>query len=243
MDRARTLALFLLAGWGLLLSGAGCVGRSPAQFPIDPGANFAAHQVHGGFVIDRMAGGGTADVVAPGWVRWPGEPDFVLRDGGRSVAGLWLVAPADVNVRDEMSRSAPLSGQVEPRWENQSIRLTLHPANGEPFETGLFERLSSGGAPNVLSRRAVTTLDTVGLYRAEIRDRGGRPVGWLRVRVSLVDDPARIWEGLLPPGVGAGLAAATTAALSSEIDWIQDHALDVYRGTSGGRLQKTMDGR
>jgi hypothetical protein len=95
----------------------------------------------------------------------------------------------------------------------------------------------------VLSRRAVTTLDTVGLYRAEIRDRGGRPVGWLRVRVSLVDDPPRVWEALLPPGVGAGLAAATTAALSSEIDWIQDHALDVYRGTSGGRLQKTMDGR
>jgi hypothetical protein len=40
-----------------------------------------------------------------------------------------------------------------------------------------------------------------------------------------------MYEGILPPGIDEGLAAASAAALGEEIDWIENHTYDVYRGT------------
>jgi hypothetical protein len=50
----------------------------------------------------------------------------------------------------------------------------------------------------------------------------------------------RIYDGVLPSDVGPGVAAATAVALSSEIDWIESHTFDVYRGTGGGPLQESV---
>jgi len=38
------------------------------------------------------------------------------------------------------------------------------------------------------------------------------------------------------------MEAGVTLALSSEIDWIEDHTLDVYRGTSSGHLDERSGG-
>jgi hypothetical protein len=50
----------------------------------------------------------------------------------------------------------------------------------------------------------------------------------------------RLYDGLLPAAVGPGLAAAAAVALGSELDWIEDHALDVYRGSSGGPVRESI---
>jgi hypothetical protein len=59
-------------------------------------------------------------------------------------------------------------------------------------------------------------------------------VGWWEVEIVEPFRP-RIYAGVMPatsPAAEAGLMLA----LNSEIDWIENHALDVFRGTSGGHL-------
>lgn len=56
-------------------------------------------------------------------------------------------------------------------------------------------------------------------------------MGWLRIRVNPSGTPVRSYEGPLPTLVTPGLAAAATVALDTEVDWIEDHSLDVYRGS------------
>ena len=51
----------------------------------------------------------------------------------------------------------------------------------------------------------------------------------------------RLFEGVVP-GVSLAMEAGVTLALNSEIDWIEDHTLDVYRGTSSGRLRERSGG-
>ena len=79
----------------------------------------------------------------------------------------------------------------------------------------------------------MTLLDVQGIYRATVYDAHDQPVGWWEVNAVEPFRP-RVFAGALPhtsPAAEAGLMLA----LSSEIDWIEDHALDVYRGNSGGR--------
>jgi hypothetical protein len=45
---------------------------------------------------------------------------------------------------------------------------------------------------------------------------------------------------VLPGDVDMGLAAATGVALGSELDWIEAHVLDVYRGNVGGPLKQSV---
>ena len=92
----------------------------------------------------------------------------------------------------------------------------------------------------MLSRNAQTVLDVRGTYRAALRDAKGGETGWLRVKVTPYAESPRIYDGVLPAEVGPGLAAATAVALGSEIDWIENHALNVYRGTSGGPLRESV---
>lgn len=218
----------------LLATASGCMTPTPPPAPLDPGANFAAHQISGGFVIDRAPAGGTGLVLPAHWLRWGDDPTFVVRVDDEVVGALWLEAPADVVARVSASGRAPLVQTVEPAWENGAVRLTLRPAAGPPLTTTTFRRLGVGGGWSELSRMAQTNLDVRGTFRAAVLDGDGRPVGWLQVRI---DDPVgpRLFEGALPSAVPTAGAAATVA-LDSEIDWIMDRVIDVHRGTSGGRL-------
>ena len=80
-------------------------------------------------------------------------------------------------------------------------------------------------------------ITTVGLSAGE--------AGWLRVRVTPYAESPRIYDGVLPHDLAPGVAAAFAVALSSEIDWIESHALDVNRGkgTSGPLEQSVPMGR
>jgi len=216
--------VLLLAG---LLFGCAAAVASPSD---GPEVNFAAHQEHSSLVIDHVHGLGAGEVIAPGWLRLPGAP-LHLRAGGRTVAALQPIGPGAVAVRAESGAEALATDHVEPSWENGAIRLILRTATGEKIETGFFERLSAGGAPGRLSRLAETILDVRGTYQAVLRDPDGTSVGWLRVRVNPSGTAVRSYEGLLPTLVTPGLAAAVTLALDTEVDWIEDHSLDVHHGS------------
>ena len=217
----------LLAG---LIFGSAAAGSPPQHVSRDPEGTFAAHREHARLVIDHVRGVEAAELVAPGWLRWPAAP-LDLRAGGRTLAALRPIGPGAVDVWAAARGEGPTSARVEPSWENGAIRLTLRTADGQTFATGFFERVSAGGAPGRLSRVADSILDVRGTYQAVLRDPGGTSVGWLRVQIDPSGTPGRSYEGTLPNVVTPGLAAAATLALDSEIDWIEDHSLDVHRGT------------
>src|SRR6185436_18193648 len=104
----------------------------------------------------------------------------------------------------------------------------------------VFQRQGVGGGPPVLTRTAQTILDVRGRYRAALRDGKGGEVGWLRVKVTPYAESLRIYDAVLPAEVSPGFAAAAAVALNSEIDWIESHTLDVYRGNSGGPLRESV---
>ena len=83
-------------------------------------------------------------------------------------------------------------------------------------------------------------IDVRGTYQAALRDAKGAPVGWLRVRVGPYLPAPRIFEGVVPAAVDPALSAAAAVALDAEIDWIEAHALDVYRGDGGGGLERSV---
>jgi hypothetical protein len=220
----RLLALALVT----VLGGLAPAFADPA---VSEAPTFAAHDVHGGLVVDRMEGHEPAVATAPSWLRMPGQPTLVVKDGDKEEAALWLTAPAEVVVRKAASTSAPLDGQVKPSWENESIRLTIEPANAPPLKSDIFVREDLDAGPRELTRRAALSTDVQGSYRALLRRPDGKPVGWLRVRVSAHGwSPVR-YEAVLPPQVDEGLAVASAEALDSEIDWIRDEAYGVHRGT------------
>jgi hypothetical protein len=214
----------------LLLLVAGCVGPA-SRLPPDSGVTFAAHLVHGGFMIDEMRGGEPTVLVLPRWLTLPGSPKLVVSDGPAQGEALWLGGPGRATVRRGLAADSALVGRIEPSWENNAIRLAIEPVAGPAFRSDTFVREDVGGGMSSLSRLAQLSIDVPGTYRAAIRDRGGRVVGWLRVAVGLHQPAPEIYEGVLPPGVDEGLAAASAAALSEEIAWIEDHTYDVYGGT------------
>jgi len=224
----------------VLLALVGCRGPVQPELSLDPAANFAAHVEHDRIVIDRLPGGRSGVVAPPGWFRWGGAPTFVLDEDGRAVADLWLTAPASVKVRTAGAGNAPVEGSVEPAWDDNAIRLTLHQPGMEALRTDSFARAATGAGPPVLSRIAQTVLDVRGTYRATLHDASGAETGWLRVRISPYQASSRIYDGVVPPEVAPGLVAAIPVALGSEIDWIEDHTLDVYRGTMTGPLHESI---
>jgi hypothetical protein len=215
----------------------GCVALQHPTVSIDPGVNFAAHVEHEGIAFDRLPGGGTAVARPPGWFRLGGAPTFVLEQESRRIADLWLTAPATVEVR---TASASVSDAVAPGWDDNAIRLTLRRPGEAALQTDVFSRTEPGGGPSTLSRIATQTLDVRGTYRAAVRDAKGAETGWLRVRISPYGESSRIFDGVLPPTVSSGLAAAVAVALDSEIDWIEGHAINSYRGADGEPLRQSV---
>lgn len=212
-----------------LAAGAAAAGGA-AEPATDGPPTFAAHDVHGGLAVDQMKGGEPATVTAPGWLRMPGQPEFVVPDGnGREAAALWITAPSTVVVRKGSSTNAPLDGRVEPSWENESIRLSIEPAGGPVLKSDVFQREDLGAGPRELTRRALLSTDVVGSYRAILRTADGRPVGWLRVRISTHGASPIRYEAALPPQVDEALAVALAEALDDEIDRIERESNGVHR--------------
>jgi hypothetical protein len=206
---------------------------------VDPAATFAAHKEHGGLGIDRLAPGRTGRLRAAGWVRLPGSPSLALESEGHTLADFWLSGDAVVTRRGP-SETAPLVGTVTPSWEDGAVRLTIQPADGAAFRTDPFLRQETGGGTDRLTRVAETVIDVRGSYEAQLRDAGGRALGWLRVRIGPYLPAPRIYEAVTPPPLPPELAVAAAAALDAEVDWIEDHALNVYRGTNGGPLERSI---
>jgi hypothetical protein len=111
--------------------------------------------------------------------------------------------------------------------------------NDGPLRSDVFAR-QQGGSPATLTRAAQTVLDVRGVYEAPVRDPHGKQVGWLRVRVSPYQAAPRIYEATLPGNVSPVLAAGAVAALDAEIDWIEAHTVNVYRGTGSGPLERSV---
>ena len=68
------------------------------------------------------------------------------------------------------------------------------------------------------------------MYRAEVRDAQGNPIGWLRVRIAPPEGTSRIYDGFLPPALDGPLAAAAAELVNVDVDDIETHAIDVYEG-------------
>jgi len=48
---------------------------------------------------------------------------------------------------------------------------------------------------------------------------------------------------VVPAAVDPAVSAAAAVALDAEIDWIEAHALDIYRGDGGGTLERSVPAR
>jgi hypothetical protein len=227
-SRAWSRRAATAAGWAIALAVAGC-GTGPARLPVDPGATFAAHLVHGGFAVDAMPRGEPTVLAPAHWLRLPGQAAFVVAAGSARGEGIWVTRPGGALVRRSIDRHAAVLGRVEPSWENNAIRLTIEPATGAPIRTGSFRREEVGGGVSVLSRNAQMNVDLPGSYRATLRAADGSPVGWIRVRLGLHQASPEMVDADFPPGVDAGVAAACVVALDAEVDWIETHTYDVYR--------------
>jgi hypothetical protein len=212
----------------IVLFGSGdVVAQAQRLAATEPEPTFSAHAIHGGLVIDHMTGGEPAVLEPKGWVHWPGDPILVM-PGGRHPLGLWLVETGHVVVRDGIMEDSPVIGRVEPSWDENAIRLTLHPADGPPIQSDVFHRVSTGTGRSVLTRLVDVSSEVSGTYQAAMRTPDGAEVGWLRVSVG-GRAGSIVWQGDLPASVDEGLAAATAEALRSEVDFIFGHALGVTR--------------
>ena len=117
-------------------------------------------------------------------------------------------------------------GAVDAYWEHGAIRLAFKSADASVFRTDVFERIDGRRTTPVLGPPAETNLDVRGVYRAELRDTSGAPVGWLRVSVS-PDVPSRVYDGSVPAILSPQMITAALARLDAEVDWIEAHAADV----------------
>jgi hypothetical protein len=228
------LRLAVLASW-MLAASCALMHQSVA---IDPGATFGAHLEHERLVIDRLDRGRTGSLEPATTFRLPGAPSFKLESNDETLAFLWL-SGSDVTARASDSASGPAVARVEPSWDDGSIRLALEPVDGGALRSDVFAR-ERGGGPWTLTRGSQTVLDVRGVWEAAVRDPHGTKVGWLRVRVSPYQTAPRIYEASLPASASPTLAAAAVASLDAEVNWIESHTVDVYRGDGTGPLERSV---
>jgi hypothetical protein len=228
--RPPTLHAGILGAVFVLLLASSC---TPALSPvrIDRGVDFAAHVEHRGLVVDEMAGGSPAVLVPAAWSSWTGGPRFLVQEHDKTIAALWFPKPGQMIVRQSKDPESPLIGEVDAGWSEGAIHLTFKPAGGPAFHSSTFNRIDGRVVTAALSSQARTVLDVRGVYRAEVRDSQGTPVGWLRARISPHQAATRIYDGLLPAPLNGPLATAAVTLLDSDVDYIEDHALDVYIGS------------
>ena len=205
----------------MILLGAiiGC-GIATAALPASA-ATFSARETYRGLQIDRGSGA-MGKLTSNGWFRRPGEPMFVYKEGGKTVAGVWVGSSDAAMVRSGTSESAPLIGRIVPSWKDGKLSLTIEPAGGAAVQTTVFERASGGGA---LDRHTSTREALEGSYRATLHATGGKDAGWLSVDVN-PEGGAR-FSGDLPASIPPALAAAAAAAVEDEVNYIYGNVIDV----------------
>src|SRR5262245_51007806 len=159
IQRARNHLVILAAGLAAL-----ACGRAAAPVTADPDVSFAAHTVHGGMVMDRVPGGGTANLEHPGsWLRTTGGiPTWVLKSDGDVLAALWQVGGSRVVVRQEPTTVAEVAGEVIDDWDDNAIRLTLYAAGRSALRSDVFTREGAPTRSSRLSRSAQTNGDVRG---------------------------------------------------------------------------------
>ena len=189
--------------------------------PPASAATFSARETYRGLRIEQ-AGGTTGKLNSNGWFRRPGEPTFVYREGGKTVAGVWVGSSDAAVVRGGTSESAPVIGRIVPAWKDGKLSLTIEPAGGGAVQTTVFQRASGGGA---LDRSASTREALEGSYRATLHSAGGKDAGWLSVDVN-PEGGAR-FSGDLPASIPPALAAAAAAAVEDEVNYIYGNVIDV----------------
>ena len=229
----------LALAFAICLGVASCAAIYRPTVQIDSAATFGAHQVSQGLDVDRLERGQTATLRPASWLRLAGAPTYALTAEGHRIAAFWLDG-SQVIVRREASKGSPLIGRIDPSWDMNAIRLAIRPADGPSFQTDPFLRQQTGGGPDRLSRIAQTVLDVRGSYEAVLRDGKGAAIGSLRVRITPYQEAARVYEFVLPPAIPPALAVAAAASLDAEIDWIEDHAVNVYRGGGTGHLEQSI---
>jgi hypothetical protein len=190
----------ILLALGLGLTLTACAAR--VTVPVDPKVDFAAHVEHRGLVVDRAQGGEPAVLVPVRTLPFSSGPTYLLQAQAKTIAALWVNDPAHATVRQTSDPAAPVIGRVEAHWKAGAINLTLRPMHGPELHTGVFERTDGPSLPSVLSWNANTVLDVRGMYEADV----------------------------LPPSVPESLATAAVALVDSDVDYIEDHAVNVYLG-------------
>ncbi len=221
----------LVTVFAAIVLAAGCVRYDTQAIPpIDPAATFAAHAVHGGLTIDRIEGasGGAMSgrVVGGSFGR------FVAYADDRAIALLRVTGLATVVARTSNDAAAPPDVVVTPSWTADGIRLMVTSSAGT-LHTGQFVRTDGRAGMPTLARTGQTNLDVRGTFRADLRDDRGTPHGWFTVYVPGPDTPRMFVAALADAPIAIGPAMAL--ALVSELDWIDDHTIDVYRGTGRDR--------
>jgi hypothetical protein len=63
-----------------------------------------------------------------------------------------------------------------------------------------------------------------------------RPAGF----VSPYADTPRRYEASVPAALPAEVLAAAVVLVDAEIDWIEGHAVNAYRGNGGGTLNQSV---
>jgi hypothetical protein len=213
----------------------GCAATWSRPVTPDADATFTAHREHDRIVVDDLGGGRRAELRPPGWFHGLGAPTFQLLVDGKPVAELRRSAE-----RVTVAAGGAPVGEVVTSWDQQAVGLRLVPAGGGAFRTDAFLREGGGTGFENLTRAAQTNLDVRGTFRAVVHDPAGAPVGWIRVRITPYQEASRIYDARLPPALKPELVAGAAMALDAEVDWIEDHVLDVYRGTSGGPLERSV---
>ena len=193
---------------------------------MDPAATFAAHAVHGGLTIDRIQGATSGRIDRGSFGRCVAYADDV------PIAVLRVTGLATVVARTSNDATGPPDVVVAPSWTVEGIRLMVTSPAGT-LHTGQFVRIDGRAGMPTLARTGQTNLDVRGTFRADVLDAGGTPHGWFTAYVPGPDTP-RMFVGALPD-MPIAIGPAMALALVSELDWIDDHSIDVYRGTGRDR--------
>ncbi|HVN85294.1 MAG TPA: hypothetical protein VMW17_10655 [Candidatus Binatia bacterium] len=217
------LALFALA------ITTGCAPRMHT-IPVERGVDFAAHADHNGLVIDTMPGASPAILVPAGWSSGPHGPRFLLKAHDQTIAALWFPRAGKMVVRQSADPTSALIGEVDATWNRGAIQLAFKPADGSVYQTAEFDRIDGRVVTAALSSNVQTNLDVRGVYRADVHNASGAPVGWLRVQISPYQAASRIYDGDVPPPLNGPLATAAVAMIDADVDYIEDHASNVYLG-------------
>jgi len=220
----KSLIGFYMLLFVLALLSCSCARRS-GFLSGDPQATFVAHEANGVLVVDRIPQGQPTSVQPKGTWRL-GRAPYIPSEAGAGDWSLSLDAPGEVTIA--RARRQGTYERVVPSWDDNAIRLTLERNERPLLRTDVLARVAGAGTSH-FSRLAVLSVDVRGTYEGDVRDRVGTRIGWLRLRVG-ASDAHVVCEGVLPPDVDEAMVAATTLALVSEVDWIEDHVRGVSRG-------------